>query len=299
MTSRPTAMRIFQIDIVSDQADFIIESRDGLLREGALRRPVRRPHHLRLPLQPALDVRGRHQHPAIPAGSPRRDADHRNHDEHPDARRAGGCRGPGGRRLDRGAGEHLPPSRHGRGSAHGGPARTGRGVGGHHLEHADHGCRLPAARIRRRPDQPVLPAVRPDRDVRAAGVAGRGPDGGSRPRLLPGAPASRSRRRGRGAETLHLGAALRSDHPGRPAQPMDVPRDGLWRTCPVRRLALPGAAPADRVHQLGLGEDPRRQRLAPARGHVGGRARRGYRGRGHHPGGRRGGGRPDERPAGG
>ena len=41
--------------------------------------------------------------------------------------------------------------------------------------------------------------------------------------VLPGAPASRSRRRGRRAETLHLGAALRSDHPGRPAQPMDVP----------------------------------------------------------------------------
>ncbi len=78
-------------------------------------------------------------------------------------------------------------------------------------------------------------------------------------------PPAGSRRRGRRAETLHLGPALRSDHPGRPAQPMDVPGDGLWRTCPVRRLALPGAAPADRVHQLGLREDPRRQRLATTR----------------------------------
>ena len=44
-------------------------------------------------------------------------------------------------------------------------------------------ARVPAARLRRRPRQPVLPAVRADRHVRAARVAGLRADGRAGPRL--------------------------------------------------------------------------------------------------------------------
>ena len=44
-----------------------------------------------------------------------------------------------------------------------------------HRQHADDGRGVPAARLRRRPREPVLPALRADRDVRAAGLAGRAP----------------------------------------------------------------------------------------------------------------------------
>ena len=56
---------------------------------------------------------------------------------------------------------------------------------GDHRQHADDRRGLPAARLRRRSGLAVLPAVRADRDVRAAGVAGLRPDRRPGPRLLP------------------------------------------------------------------------------------------------------------------
>ena len=99
-----------KIDIVSDQADFIIESRDGLLREGglgavfavltiflflfSLRSTFVAAVSIPLSLLVALVV----------------DAADRDHPEHHDPRRAGGRRRSRRRRLDRGPREHLPPS---------------------------------------------------------------------------------------------------------------------------------------------------------------------------------------------
>ena len=45
----------------------------------------------------------------------------------------------------------------------------------HHRRHDHHGRRVPAARLRRRPRVPVLPAVRADRHLRAPRLAGRAP----------------------------------------------------------------------------------------------------------------------------
>ena len=62
----------------------------------------------------------------------------------------------------------------------GGPDRRPRGVRGDHREHGDDRHGLPAARLRRRSGQPVLPAVRADRDVRPARLAPVRADGRAR-----------------------------------------------------------------------------------------------------------------------
>ena len=70
-------------------------------------------------------------------------------------------------------------------------AVTQRAEGGRrrdHREHAHDRRRLPAARVRRRPRQPVLPAVRADRDVRPARVAHLRADRRAGPRLPPHRP---------------------------------------------------------------------------------------------------------------
>ena len=98
-----------KVDVVSNQADFILESRDGLLREGglgalfavitifaflfSLRSTIVAALSIPLSLLIALVLM-------------QLDGDH---DEHHDPGRHGGCGGPRGGRLDRRAREHLPP----------------------------------------------------------------------------------------------------------------------------------------------------------------------------------------------
>ena len=50
-----------------DLSDFIMESQDGLVREGGLGRAVRGPHDLPVPVQHPLDAGRRDQHPAVGA----------------------------------------------------------------------------------------------------------------------------------------------------------------------------------------------------------------------------------------
>ncbi len=71
-----------------------------------------------------------------------------------------------------------------------GPREGGRGD---HRQHAHDRRRVPAARVRRRTRQPVLPAVRADGDLRAARVAGLCPDRRPGPRLLPRRPGPHAR----------------------------------------------------------------------------------------------------------
>ena len=107
-----------EIDIVSDQADFIIESRDGLLREGglgaifAILTIFAFLFSLRSTFVAAMSI------PLSLLVALVADAGDRHHHEHHDPRRPRGRRWSRGRRLDRGAREHLSPSRHGRGPAH-------------------------------------------------------------------------------------------------------------------------------------------------------------------------------------
>ncbi len=92
-------------------------------------RPVRGDHDLPVPVQPPLDARGGRQHPTVRADRARGDAGDRDHPEHHDPGRPGGGGGPGRRRRDRGAREHLPAPRDGRGppdSRAQGPPRGGR-----------------------------------------------------------------------------------------------------------------------------------------------------------------------------
>ena len=84
--------------------------------------------------------------------------------------------------------------------------RPARGRRGDHRQHADDGRGLPAARLRRRPRQPVLPAVRADRHLRAAGVAHLRADGRAGPRLLPHRQGQGQGRRGRRAGQLASGS---------------------------------------------------------------------------------------------
>ena len=101
--------------------------------------------------------------------------------------------------------------------------RPARGRRRDHRQHADDGRGLPAARLRRRPGQPVLPALRPDRHVRAAGVARLRPDGRAGPRLLPHRQGERQGRRERRAGRLALGPLVHAgDHVG-PALALDGP----------------------------------------------------------------------------
>ena len=97
------------ITVVQDLSTFILESQDGLLREGGLGALFADPHDLPVPVQPALDARRRDQHPAV---GPRRagaDAGRRHLAQRHDPRRPGGRGGPRGRRRDRRPREHLSP----------------------------------------------------------------------------------------------------------------------------------------------------------------------------------------------
>ena len=173
-------------EIVADsEADLEIDER---LRPGRLhhrvprraaargrpRRALRRPHDLRLPLQPALDVRRRDEHPALAARRARPDAGHRDHDEHHDPRRPGGRRRSRGRRLDRRAREHLSPPRDGRGSPH-----RRRCSGTSEVAGAITWSTLTTVAVflplgfAGGLHQPVLPALRADGQLRAPRVAGR------------------------------------------------------------------------------------------------------------------------------
>ena len=117
-------------------------------------------------------------------------------------------------------------------------ARPGRGRRRDHLEHADHRRRLPAARVRRRADQPVLPAVRPDRHLRAARVAAGGADRDPGAGLLP-VSASRRASVDESGEPMRsfwvriYDPTIRADA----AQPMDSAGVVAWgpRSCSSRR----------------------------------------------------------------
>ena len=70
-----------------------------------------------------------------------------------------------------------------------------------------HGRRVPAARLRRRPRQPVLPALRAHRHLRAARLAGLRADGRAGARLPAHQQGQGQRRRGRRAQELVLDPA--------------------------------------------------------------------------------------------
>ena len=113
---------------------------------------------------------------------------------------------------------------HGRGPLTAVTTRPTRGRRRDHRGDPDDGRRVPAHRLRRRHRQPVLPAVRADRHVRAARVARVRADG----RAGPGLPVHRQgeaqRRRGRRAHELVLDPHLHAASSARAAQPLDEAR---------------------------------------------------------------------------
>ena len=86
--------------------------------------------------------------------------------------------------------------------------------------------RVPAARLRRRLRQPVLPALRADRHLRAAGLAGVRADGRAGARVPAHQEREVQRRRGRRAQELVLDPRLHAGDHVRPAQPLDEARRG-------------------------------------------------------------------------
>ena len=175
-----------------------------------------------------------------------------------------------------------------------GPARGRRRD---HRQHADDGRRLPAARLRRRPRQPVLPAVRPDRHVRPAGVAHLRADGRAGPRLLPHRQGQAQRRRGRRAEELDLGPRLHPDDQVRPALAAG-PRSASSPCAGVLFFASLALVPLLPTQFINAGSEKILQvtRRAADRHQLGGRPRAGHRGRDDPPRRPRRRARPDERP---
>ncbi len=174
--------------------------------------------------------------------------------------------------------------------------RRPRGGRGDHREHADHRRRLPAARLRRRARQPVLPALRADGHLRPARLAPVRPDRRPGPGLLPHRPGEDGRRRERRAAALDLDPRLHPGDPVRPAQPPD--QVGSWSSPRALFVDVVRARPVDPdpVHQRRRGEDPAGLGPAAAGHGLDGRARPDHRGREDPPGRRRGRARPDDRP---
>ena len=100
----------------------------------------------------------------------------------------------------------------GRRPADGRDPGTARGGQGDHRQHADDGHGLPAHRLRRRPGQPALPALRADRHLRPARVARLRADGRTGARLPVHQPRHAQRRQGRRAAQLTLDSRLHADH---------------------------------------------------------------------------------------
>ena len=69
------------VTVVQNLSDFIVESQDGLLREGGLGRPVRDRDHLPVPVQCSLDARRGDLDPAVCPQRARADAGRRDHAE--------------------------------------------------------------------------------------------------------------------------------------------------------------------------------------------------------------------------
>ncbi len=193
----------------------------GVPRRPAPRRRARRglrdPHDLPVPWQHPLDARRGDQHPALDRHRARRHAARRDQPEHHDPGRPGGRRRAGRRRRDRRPREHLSAQIDRGGSTHRGHPRATRGGRRDHRQHPDDRRGVPADRVRRRPRQPVLPAVRADGHVRPAGVAHLRPDCRPRARLPVHRSGLHRGRRERRAQALVLGPGLHAAREPGPA----------------------------------------------------------------------------------
>jgi len=165
----------FEIDTVSDSSTFIIESRDSLVREGglgalfailtififlmSLRSTLVAAVSIPVSIMTALGL-------MLVAGVTI------------NIMTLGGLAIAVGRVVDDAiVGEHLPSPWPGRFNARGVHFRHARSGQRHHQFHPHHRRRLPTAWLRRRPRQPVLPALCADRDLRSSRLAHLRPDG--------------------------------------------------------------------------------------------------------------------------